>query len=85
MREDFVSSLVCCDDRDELSLDSVAESSADEILSGTLVCKACGRRYTIEHGVPVVMNIPPADEAPVHFGAQWTWFLEGKFEDPTKS
>jgi len=85
MREDFISSLVCCDDRGELSLDSVAERSHDEILSGALVCHTCRRRYTIEHGVPVVMNNPPPEEAPVHFGEQWTWFLEGKFEDPTTS
>jgi len=57
MKEDLMDIICCPLDKHDLDLD-VDERDGEEILSGTLVCTACGESFPIEDGIP---NLLPPD------------------------
>ena len=87
MRKEFANELSCVNDQGLLSLTETSEVIGDEIITGILRCKTCGKQYNVVRGKPHIVSISSEQEAIelARFGEQWNWFLKGNFEDPKKS
>ncbi|MCL0028756.1 methytransferase partner Trm112 [Dehalococcoidia bacterium] len=57
MKRDLMDILVCPVCRSELDL-TVSKEEEDEIVDGSLKCKACGETYPIENTIPNLL--PPS-------------------------
>lgn len=57
MKRDLMDILVCPLCRSELDL-TVSKEEEDEIVDGSLKCKACGETYPIENTIPNLL--PPS-------------------------
>ncbi|MBN2066123.1 MAG: Trm112 family protein [Candidatus Thermoplasmatota archaeon] len=51
MRKEFVDMLCCPTCKGDLDI-VITKERKDEILEGTLICKACQCNYSIEKGIP---------------------------------
>lgn len=70
MKPHVMKFLVCPACRSELELQAQVVEG-EEVLEGHLVCRACGRSYSILRGVP---RFVAADAYASSFGRQWNWF-----------
>jgi len=81
MRRELVGILACPHCRGDLRLTEVREANAIRVLSGALVCVACGRRYRVEKAVA---RLAEADRDVVEIGKrfefQWVSRWSGQFE-----
>jgi len=83
MTEDLIPELICIADDGELDLSRVEQRTGENVDTGKLRCRRCGRPYEIRQGVVCMMDV--SNEPKSHFGAQWNWFLQGRFENPAES
>ncbi len=65
MKESLLEILCCPLDKEPLELeDAEYDEAGEEIVSGTLVCVACGERYPIEDGIPNLLPPDMREESP---------------------
>ncbi len=65
MKESLLEILCCPLDKELLELeDAEYDEAGEEIVSGTLVCVACGERYPIEDGIPNLLPPDMREESP---------------------
>ena len=67
MKESLLEILCCPLDKNDLELEDAEyddSSEGPEIISGTLVCTACGERYPIEDGIPNLLPPDMREESP---------------------
>src|SRR4051794_28900649 len=81
MRRCLVEKLACPECRGDIEIAEVREETAVRIITGTLACTRCAKRYAIEKGVPRLVKVA-ADQAEVcrRFSFQWLSRWNGKFE-----
>lgn len=81
MRRELVAILVCPRCRGDVTLGEVREERGGRVVSGTLVCTACARRYPVAAGVPRLLEAESAvGETGRRFDYQWQSRWQGLFE-----
>jgi uncharacterized protein YbaR (Trm112 family) len=68
MKRDATEYFVCPVDHGELAVDA-PDASADEIETGALLCRSCGKRWPVVRGVPRFVE---GEDYTDTFGRQWT-------------
>jgi len=80
LKEELLQYLSCPACRGALTLASVAEREAGEIIEGELSCRSCGKSWPITRGVPrfASLDAVEAEKAATaaNFGWQWTHFTQ---------